>query len=90
MPDVDRISDAERSRRSHDLRKQGGLVAPVRLNKGQLDMLIADGWLDTREADAVRDSARRHTRLFAQACGAAIGRILNGLSKKNLTREIEG
>ena len=62
---------ALRQRRSTVLRKQGGLVAPVRLNNDQLDVLIAGGWLDTREADAVRDNAKLYTRLYAQACGAA-------------------
>ncbi len=75
---------AERQRRSNALRKQGGLVAPVTLNKDQLDMLIAGGWLDMEEVEAVRDDARRYARLYAQACGAAIGRILDGLSENRL------
>ena len=78
------ISPAERQRRSQALRKQGGLVAHVRLNKNQLDMLIAGGWLDTREADAVRDNARLYMRHYAQACGEAIGHILDELSKERL------
>ncbi len=68
MSDRHPKSDAERQRRSDALRKQGGLVAPVRLTKDQLDMLIAGGWLDTREADAGQDNERLYSRLYAQAC----------------------
>ncbi len=73
---------AERRRRSDALRKQGGFVAPVRLTRDQLDMLIAAGDLDTSEADAARGNARLYARLYAQACAAAVGRILDNLLKK--------
>ena len=45
-------------------------------------MLVAAGWLDTRAADAVQDDGRLYARLYAEACGEAIGHILDGLSGK--------
>ena len=41
MADRRPLTTAERQRRSYALREQGGLVAPVRLNKDQLDTLDA-------------------------------------------------
>ena len=82
MPATALSPGASRKRRSDALRRQGGLVAPVRLSGDHLNMLVAAGWLDTREADAAQDDGRLYARLYAQACGEAIGRILDGLSKK--------
>ena len=84
MPDAAPSPGAHRKRRSDALRRQGGLVAPVRLSGDHLDMLVAAGWLDTRAADAVQDDGRLYARLYAEACGEAIGRILDGLSAKPL------
>lgn len=80
--DRKRKGQRERQRRSSALRLRGGLVAPAKLGRDHIEMLISDGVLDTREADAVRDNARLHTRLYAKACGAAVTRILDGLLKK--------
>ncbi len=82
MPTQVPKSDAERQRRSKALRDKGGVVASARLTKDHQDMMEADGWLDTSEADAVRDNERLRGRLYREACGVAIGRILDWLLQK--------
>ena len=74
MPDATPIpiSDAERQRQHRARRKAGRFVVPVELAEKHLDMLVAAGWLDEKDA---------HDR---RACAAAIGRILDGLSAKPL------
>ena len=62
-----------------EARDKGGIVASARLTKDHQDMMEADGWLDTSEADAVRDNERLRGRLYREACGVAIGRILDSL-----------
>ena len=61
---------AERMRRHRVRRKRGRFVVPVELAEEHLDMLTAGGWLNDGDAGDT------------EACGAAIGRILDGLSKK--------
>ncbi len=59
--------DRDRQRRHRARRKHGRFVVSVELAEKHLDMLTAGGWLDDADADKTR------------ACGAAIGRILDGL-----------
>lgn len=59
-------------RRHHVRRKDSRFVVPVELAEEHLDMLTAGGWLDDGEAGGTR------------ACGAAIGRILDGLLARPL------
>ncbi len=66
------ISAAERQRLYRARCKAHRFMAPVELGENHLDMLVAAGWLDEKDA---------HDR---RACAVAIGRILDGLSKKPL------
>ena len=75
-------SDAERQRKSKALRDKGSVVAPARLTKDHQDTMESDGWLDTSKADAVRDNEGLRGRLYREACGEAIGRILDSLLQK--------
>ena len=65
------LTNAERQRRYRARVRQRRFVAPVELTEEHLDVLTA-GWLDEKDA------------CDPNACGAAIGRILDGLAKKPL------
>ncbi len=74
---------AERQRRSSARRDRGCFVVPMEMSAEFLDMLIAGGWLDTREADAVSDNPKVYTRRYAEACGAAAARFFGALVKSS-------
>lgn len=63
---------AARQRLHRARRKAGRFTVPTELGENHLDMLVAGGWLDEKDAHDPR------------ACAAAIGRILDGLSSKPL------
>ena len=83
MPCPAPIPDAERQRRTSDRRDRGCFVVPMEMSEEFLDMLIAGGWLDTREADAVSDNPKVYTRRYAEACGAAAARFFGALVKSS-------
>ncbi len=66
------MTSAERQRRCRERRGRGCFVAPVEVSEAHLDMLMAGvpPWLDEKDAHD------------PQACAAAIGRVLDVLSKK--------
>ncbi len=70
MPGPGPIPAAERQRRHRVRRKHGRFVVPVELAEEHLNMLTVGGWLNDGDAGNPR------------ACGAAIGHILDRLSKK--------
>ena len=77
------VSAAERQRRASDRRARGCFVVPMEMSVEFLDMLIAGGWLDTSEADAVSDIPKNYTRRYAEACGAAAARYIGALVKSS-------
>ena len=77
------VSDAERQRRASKRRDRGCFVVPMEMSEEFLDMLIADRWLDTSEADAVSDIPKVYTRRYAEACGAAAARYFGALVKSS-------
>lgn len=80
------VSAAERQRRASNRRARGCFVVPMEMSEEFLDMLIAGGWLDTREADAVSDIPKVYTRRYAEACGAAAARYFGALVKSSRSR----